>query len=321
MKYTIGLDIGIASVGWAVINNDKGRIEDLGVRIFKKAEEADGKALNQARREARGARRRIRRRATRMKKIKELFVKYNVVTEKQLENLYQMTEEKRDVWELRKIALDERVTNEEWVRILTTIAKRRGYKSNRKTDEEEKEVGKLSKGTQENRRLLEEKGYRTIGEMFYEDSKFESNKRNKAGEYNNTVLRSMLLDEVETLFEAQRKFGNEYASKELEEEFIRIMTYQKDFMTPELLERMLGKCTFEKTEPRAPKNSYTFERFMLLQKINNLKIYKGEQKCSLTPEERELIKDLAYNQAEIKYSQLRKKLNLSENDRFADLTY
>lgn len=132
MKYTVGLDIGIASVGWAVINNDKGRIEDLGVRIFKKAEEADGKALNQARREARGARRRIRRRATRMRKIKELFIKYNVVTEKQLENLYQMTEEKRDVWELRKIALDERVTNEEWVRILTTIAKRRGYKSNRK---------------------------------------------------------------------------------------------------------------------------------------------------------------------------------------------
>ena len=29
MKYTIGLDIGIASVGWAVINNDKSRIEKL----------------------------------------------------------------------------------------------------------------------------------------------------------------------------------------------------------------------------------------------------------------------------------------------------
>ena len=58
MKYTIGLDIGIASVGWAVINNDKSRIENLGVRVFKKAEEADGKSLNLARREARGTRRR-----------------------------------------------------------------------------------------------------------------------------------------------------------------------------------------------------------------------------------------------------------------------
>lgn len=36
MRYTIGLDIGIASVGWAVINEDKSRIEDLGVRVFKK---------------------------------------------------------------------------------------------------------------------------------------------------------------------------------------------------------------------------------------------------------------------------------------------
>lgn len=65
MRYTMGLDIGIASVGWAVINEDKSRIEDLGVRVFKKAEEPDGKSLNLARREARGSRRRIRRRATR----------------------------------------------------------------------------------------------------------------------------------------------------------------------------------------------------------------------------------------------------------------
>ena len=28
MKYTIGLDIGIASVGWAVINNDVNRIQE-----------------------------------------------------------------------------------------------------------------------------------------------------------------------------------------------------------------------------------------------------------------------------------------------------
>ena len=61
MRYIIGLDVGIASVGWAVINKDKNRIEDLGVRIFKKAEEPDGKSLNLARREARGSRRRIRR--------------------------------------------------------------------------------------------------------------------------------------------------------------------------------------------------------------------------------------------------------------------
>ena len=322
MRYTIGLDIGIASIGWAVINNDKSRIEDLGVRVFKKAEEPDGKALNLARRQARGTRRRIRRRAARMTKIKEIFVKYNLVSKEELENLYLITNESKDVWELRVIALDEKISRTDWARVLTNIAKRRGYKSNRKTDEEaDKEVGKLSKGTQENKKILEEKGYRTIGEMFYKEEKFANNKRNKAGEYNNTVLRSMLVDEIRILFEAQRKYGNEYASKELEEEYLEVVTFQKPYITPELLERMLGKCTFEKEEHRAPKNSYTFERFMLLQKVNNLKIDINGEKIELDEEQRNKIIKLAYEQAEVKYSQIRKKLNLPQEAKFAELNY
>lgn len=321
MKYTIGLDIGIASVGWAVINNDKNRIEDLGVRIFKKAEEPDGKSLNLARREARGTRRRIRRRAMRMQKIKELFIKYGLVSKEELENLYVIDNITEDVWELRALGLEEILDRKEWARVLTNIAKRRGYKSNRKIDEEDKEVGKLSKGTLENKRILEEKGYRTIGEMFYKDEKFEDSKRNKGGEYNNTVLRSMLVDEIHILFECQRKFGNMYATKELEKEYIDIVTFQKPYITPELLERMLGKCMFEKDEPRAPKNSYIFERFTLLQKINNLRIDMNGDKIIISPEQRNEIIDMAYNQAEIKYSQLRKKLNLPSEARFTDLNY
>ena len=238
MKYTIGLDIGIASIGWAVINNDKNRIEDLGVRIFKKAEETDGKALNLARREARGMRRRIRRRKTRMKKIKETFVKYGLVSQEELENLYVLTDSSIDVWELRALGLEQKLDRKDWARVLTSIAKRRGYKSNRKTDEEDKEVGKLSRGTQENKRILEDKNYQTLGEMFYKDEKFIQNKRNKGGEYNNTVLRSMLVDEVHKLFESQRKFSNNFVSEEFENEYLDIMLFQKDFITPELLEKL-----------------------------------------------------------------------------------
>ena len=321
MRYTIGLDIGIASVGWAVINNDKSRIEDLGVRVFKKAEEADGKALNLSRREARCTRRRIRRRATRMKKVKELLVKYNLVTEEELIDLYVMTDEKKDVYELRFDALEEKIDRKDWGRVLTNIAKRRGYKSNRKTDEEDSEGGRLTKGTQENKRILEEKNYRTIGEMFYKDRKFVENKRNKGGEYNNTVLRSMLLDEIKILFEKQRNFGNNYASEEFEKEYIDIVMFQKPYITPELLERMLGKCTFENGEPRAPKNSYTFERFMLLQKVNNLRIAESGEIINITDEQRNKIIKMAYEQSEITYAQLRKKLNLSKEAKFVDLNY
>ena len=55
---TFGLDIGIASVGWAVLGEN--RIIDLGVRCFDKAETAkEGESLNLARRTARLMRRRL----------------------------------------------------------------------------------------------------------------------------------------------------------------------------------------------------------------------------------------------------------------------
>lgn len=56
--YTFGLDIGLASVGWAVMSAT--RIVDWGVRCFDKAETSDkGESLNLARRNARLMRRRL----------------------------------------------------------------------------------------------------------------------------------------------------------------------------------------------------------------------------------------------------------------------
>ena len=37
-NFVIGLDVGIGSVGWAVVNTDKLRIEDAGVRLFDSGE-------------------------------------------------------------------------------------------------------------------------------------------------------------------------------------------------------------------------------------------------------------------------------------------
>ncbi len=321
MRYTIGLDIGIASVGWAVINQEKSRIEDLGVRTFKKAEEEDGKSLNYVRREARGARRRIRRKATRMRKIKNLFLQYNLINEEELISLYEIKNTDKDVWQLRAEGLDKKLERREWARVLTTIAKRRGYKSNRKIDEEDKEVGKLTSGAKENKKILEEKSYRTIGEMFFKDEKFKVNKRNKCGEYSSTVLRSILEDEIHKLFIAQRNLKNSFASEKFEKEYIEIVMYQKPYITDELLEKMLGECRFEEGEKRAPKNSYTFERFMLLNKVNNLRIYINGEKQEIPQDKKNEIIQLAYKKAEIKYSQLRKILNLHEKSRFADLNY
>ena len=63
----LGLDVGIASVGAAVLNLGEEMIEGLYVRAFDKAEVAKtGESLNAVRREARGVRRRLRRRRLRL---------------------------------------------------------------------------------------------------------------------------------------------------------------------------------------------------------------------------------------------------------------
>src|SRR3989338_5156869 len=77
---TFGLDIGIASVGWAVLGES--RIVDLGVRCFDKAETAkEGESLNLTRRTARLLRRRLRRRAWRLTKLARLLKREELITD------------------------------------------------------------------------------------------------------------------------------------------------------------------------------------------------------------------------------------------------
>ena len=86
MKYKLneelsfGIDVGIASVGWAVIA--KNRIINLGVRCFDKAEVAKtGESLNLARRSARLLRRRLRRRAWRLTKLARLLKREGLIAD------------------------------------------------------------------------------------------------------------------------------------------------------------------------------------------------------------------------------------------------
>ena len=83
----LGIDLGISSLGWAVVEYDKdndenNKIIDCGVRLFTAAETPKEKeSPNKVRREARGLRRVIKRRRVRMNKIKRLCQKYHLIKE------------------------------------------------------------------------------------------------------------------------------------------------------------------------------------------------------------------------------------------------
>ena len=333
MRYAIGLDVGIESVGYAALEVDSHdqpfRIERLGSRIFDRAEHPeDGSSLALPRREARGARRRLRRHRHRLERIRGLIVTSGILTREELENLF--LGQLSDVYELRTRALDELVTQKEFARILIHMAQRRGFKSNRKAVEEaDKESGQLLKAISANRALCAEKGYRTMGEMLYRDEKFRESKRNKADNYQNTVDRASVEAEVRMIFARQRELGTTFASEEIEEAYVSILMSQRSFAegpacgpySGNQVDRMRGGCTFEEGEYRAAKATYSFQLFNLWQHINHIRIVRDGASTALTDEERWSIYHLAHEKAEITYTALRKHLKLDETHDFVGITY
>ena len=345
-RYTLGLDIGIASVGWAVLeNNIDGepiKIERLGVRIFDKAEQPKtGASLAEPRREARGQRRTFRRRRHRKDRIKQLIQQNGIMTRVEMAEMFEHSQFETSVYELRVQALERALTKQEFVRVLIHLAQRRGYKSNSKSEEaKDKENGKVKSAISENKKCMEENGYRTIGEMLLKDDRFwECNPdgtkifvpHNHPDDYRTTVERSMVEDEIRLIFSRQRALGVPYATSEFEEAYLKIWGSQRNFdegpggKSPyggNMIEKMLGHCTFEKDEPRAAKGSYSAEYFRLLRDVNHLRLVKNDgESCALTREQKQIYIDLVMKSAAASYAQLRKKLELSNDISFNMLRY
>lgn len=245
----------------------------------------------------------------------------------EIDNIYNSGAQLTDIYEIRCRALDSLLSREEFVRLLIHLSQRRGFKSNRKVETQDKksEAGALLSAVEDNKRIMESKGYRTIGEMLLKDEKFSEFKRNKADNYSNTFARQDYCDEIKYIFAKQREFGNAFASKELEKQFLDIYLSQRSFdegpggdsiYGGNQIEKMLGKCTFEKEEFRAVKASFSFEYFNLLSKVNAIKIVSANGKRALTEIERNNIISLAFNKNSLTYKSLRKELGLSESEYF-----
>ncbi len=76
--YTLGIDLGVASIGWAV-TEETSKFVDAGVRIFPAGIDNFGTSkqthLNQIRRAKRGARRRCQRKSKRLTLLRNILTK------------------------------------------------------------------------------------------------------------------------------------------------------------------------------------------------------------------------------------------------------
>lgn len=326
-KRILGLDIGIASVGWAVVEYDKedatqNKIIKSGVRIFTQAENPkDGKSLAEPRRLARGARRTLKRKRQRMKAIKKLFIDRLNLSHSDLfaaeadETIYSK-KGRTDVWQLRDEAVKRLLDNEELARVLTHIAKRRGYKSNRKVDEKGDSEGKKVLGAiEKNQTLLTE--YKTIGQAIFQTTKDTGIRRNKKDDYLHSVSREMLLDEVGIIFEKQQSLKSTWAMDKLKEDYIDIAFSQRDFAS---VDEMVGYCTFEKGEKRAAKRTYSAEEFVTLTKLINTKVVLEDgSERGLTNEEIAKIIVLCKQSEKPSYIKIKETINLEKSSSFKNI--
>lgn len=311
------------------------RIVDLGVRAFDKAETAkEGESLNKARRDARLMRHRLQRRAWRLTKLARLLKQEGLIPDakffKNQQPFFQ------SLWWLRVAGLDRLLTGEEWARVIYHLCKHRGFhwisRAEAKSIESDSkgEGGKVKQGLTKTKQLMQEKNYRTAAEMVL--AEFPEAQRNKQGDYSKALARTLLAEELKTLFEHQRRLGNLQASPELAAKILGdgdqrsgLFWQQKPALAGEDLLKMLGRCTFEKAEYRAPKASFIAERHVWLTRLNNLRIAVDGITRPLNSDERILVLNLPYQQAsDFTYKQLRTALEnngLTDAFRFAGLAY
>lgn len=213
MKKILGLDLGTTSIGWAVVNQaekseEKSSIVRLGVRVnpLSTDERTDfekGKPATSDRTLKRGMRRNLKRYQQRRNYLISVLKEHGFISDGTILS-EQGPGSTFSTLRLRAKAAKEEITLEEFARVLLMINKKRGYKSNRKAQNEEE--GELIDGMEVARKLYDE--HMTPGEYA-----------------------SMLLD-------GGKKFVPQFYGSDLQAEFDVIWDYQRGFYTEELTEEL-----------------------------------------------------------------------------------
>ncbi len=317
MSYTLGIDIGIASVGFAGVDPKNSRIQFCGAHIFDTAERPkDGASLALPRREKRALRRIIRRRTVRKNDIRKLLLQHEFQNISEIDASRQQKKTGPNnppvnPWDLRREAITRKLEDGEFARVLFHIAKRRGFQSNRKeAGPNDLEGKKALSGAVALQEAMTREGLLTVGEFLSTLPK----KRNGDGTYERFVTRNLLREEVKIIFEAQRKHRNAKAAPAFQKAYEDIAFFQRPLRSSEGL---VGYCSLEPDERRAPKFSYSAELFILWSKLNNLRVksLSGNER-PLSQDEKNRLANKAHALSSVSYKQARKELGLSEDERF-----
>ncbi len=319
-RYRLGLDIGTNSIGWCVLRLDENDqpigIIRAGSRIF-----SDGRSpktlasLAADRRQKRQMRRRHDRALKRQARFMEGLIRFDLMP---------MDDEERlklsalDPYELRRKGLDQPLTIFELGRALYHLAKRRGFKSSRKTKgEDENESGKIKGAIKKTRNLIAESGCRTLGEYLAKRHEQRETVRARSTadgkDYLLYTQRTMVEEEFDALWSAQAPHHPDVCTDEARAWLRDTLLFQRKLLPVEP-----GMCPFEPDESRIPVCSPLFQRFRLLQDLNHSHIIEDGDERSLTLDERNtLLQALTTHTGKpMTFAQMGKAISLSRSAKF-----
>ena len=307
-KYILGLDIGITSVGYGVIDLDSNDFVDYGVRLFKEGSADE----NISRRSTRGRRRLISRKKNRILDMKKVLESYDMYNED--------FEPIANIYEIRVKGLREKLTKEELAAAILHLTKHRG--TTLETIEEDSDDADSIKGIiQQNALKLKEGKY--VCELQLEKLQTTGHVRG----HDNLFKTSDYIEEMKALLKRQEVNG------EIQEKILNIMQRKRAYYegpgsekspTPygryyevdgeihqiDLIEKMIGKCSLYPNELRAPKMSASAELFNFLNDLNNLTIDHEK----LTQEQKDKVLEFVSRKGGITLKQLVKLLEVEEED-------
>lgn len=339
-RVILGLDIGMGSLGWALIEehpetlektlvqkiNPNGEVQfALGARLIAVPEDPKKKELlNVHRRQMRMQRRVIRRRAQRMRALRRLLSGYGMQSVEDIATFHHQpkNEKQRNPWQLRVEGLERRLTAEEWACVLLHMAKHRGFKSNSKRDRSgtDAETGKVLSAVEGLQKNMAASAARTVGELFAALPR-KRNRKDSMGNanYSMTILRILLEEETDLLFAKQKEMGNPHTPQELRIAYKKLAFEQRPLQS---VAGLIGPCAFMPHEKRAPRFAPTAELFRLVQRLGVLRLRtEAGERRSLTKEEIQRIAAECGKQKKLTYKTLRKILGLDPALTFDGLAY
>lgn len=308
----LGLDLGVGSVGLAVVDPEKKQIAKTAVRVFPAGVEGDfesGKdsSRNAARREKRLQRRQTDRRARRLKKVRTLLVRAGLLpagdTHETLKALDAELAKKYGPhpghpYVLRAKALDEPLEPYELGRALYHLAQRRGFLSNRLAPVKKDEEGVVASGIQTLAAKIREAGKRTLGEYLVSINPEQERIRTRY------TSRAMYRQEFEAIWKAQRKHHSTL-TPELRTQLEQAIFFQRPLKDQS---HLVGACSLIPAEKRAPLRLLEVQRFRILDRVNNLRLVEPDR--PLTEEERRKLAGELEKREKMTYAEVRKLLGL-----------